>query len=106
MSSSHNVADMHSSSSVPGSEYDRSGGVAARLHGNVDTNNVRSHSSHSGHGEYHPHQSQQQQQSLNEQHHLQQQHKQQHSQQQHSQQQPPNGSQYPYPGYPQISSRS
>ena len=106
MSSSHNVADMHSSSSVPGNEYDRSGGVAARLHGNVDTNNVRSHSSHSGHGEYHPHQSQQQQQSLNEQHHLQQQHKQQHSQQQHSQQQHPYGSQYPYPGYPQISSRS
>ena len=116
MSSSHNpVADMHSS--VAATEYDRPGSLSSRLHGSVDTNDARSHSSHSGHSDYHP-QSHPSQQTLNAnnndqaQHHLnsvQQQHKQQqHSQQQQQQQQQQHqyGNQYPYPGYPQISSRS
>ena len=104
MSSSHNVADMHSS--IPtGNEYDRPG-VAARLHGSVDTNDARSLSSHSGHSDYHPqsHPSQQPANNEHAQHHLnsvQQQHKPQQHSQQHQY-----GNQYPYPGYPQISSRS
>ena len=102
MSSSHNVAEMHSS--VSGNEYERTG-IPARLHGSVDTNDARSHSSHSGHSDYHP-QSHPTQQSLNApnndpaQHHLSS------VQQQQQQQQHQYGNQYPYPGYPQISSRS
>ena len=107
MSSSHNIADIHSSMGT-GSEYDRPG-VAARLHGSVDTNDARSLSSHSGHSDYHPqsHPSQQPITAANNeqaQHHInavQQQHKSQQHSQQHQY-----GNQYPYPGYPQISSRS
>ena len=103
LSSSHNIADMHSSMQT-GNEYDRPG-VAARLHGSVDTNDARSLSSHSGHSDYHP--SQQSISAANNeqaQHHLnsvQQQHKSLQHSQQHQY-----GNQYPYPGYPQISSRS
>merc|ERR1719412_1683365 len=109
MSSSHNATEMHPS--VAGNEYDRSA-MAARLQGTVDTTDARSHSSHSGHSDYHPHShsSHPLAQPLNTanndpaQHHhhnsVPQQHEQQHSQQH------PYGHQYPYPGYPQISSRS